>query len=64
LKKGDWVTYERGFQAVGKVEDVHKDAVYIGEVGYTIVIRYIHSVTVITKEVADILIAVQQQKEK
>jgi hypothetical protein len=58
LKRGDWVIYKRGSQAVGEVESINGNAVYINEVGYTSIIQHKDEVTVVPKEVADIFIAV------
>ena len=58
MKRGDWVIYKRGSQAVGEVESINGNAVYINEVGYTSIIQHKDEVTVVPKEVADIFIAV------
>jgi hypothetical protein len=58
--------YKRGSQAIGTIEAFDKEdgSAYVFRSGYTIVCFPRQYLTVITKEVADIFIAVHNHKEK
>jgi len=65
LKAGDWVIYTRGLEKAGVIVDFDNvGGVFISEDGYTTIRHPEQYLTVVSKEVAEIFIAVHNHKEK